>query len=61
MSKLMKNSISSDVKLYFEEIMNLQASGNDFPVNLDDVWPLVYSVSIHASVKDATYVTTVGQ
>ena len=43
MSKLMKNSISSDVKLYFEEIMNLQASGNDFPVNLDDVWPLVYS------------------
>ena len=54
MSKLMKNSISSDVKLYFEEIMNLQASGNDFPVNLDDVWPLVYSVSIHASVKDAT-------
>ena len=43
MSKLMKNSVSSDVKLYFEEIMNLQASGNDFPVNLDDVWPLVYS------------------
>lgn len=43
MSKLLKNSISSDVKLYFEEIVNLQASGNEFPVNLDDVWPLVYS------------------
>ena len=43
MSKLMKNSVSSDVKLYFEEIVNLQASGNEFPVSLDDVWPLVYS------------------
>lgn len=37
MNKLMKNSVSSDIRLYFEEIVNLQASGNDFPVNLDDV------------------------
>lgn len=43
MNKLMKNSVSSDIRLYFEEIVNLQASGNDFPVNLDDVWPLAYS------------------
>lgn len=39
----MKNSVSSDMKLYFEEIVSLQASGKEFPVNLDDVWPLVYS------------------
>lgn len=39
----MKNSVSSDIRLYFEEIVNLQASGNDFPVILDDVWPLAYS------------------
>lgn len=43
MNQLTKNSISSDVKLYFEEIVKLQASGNEFPVSLDDVWPLVYS------------------
>ena len=43
MTTLMKNSASSDVKLYFEEILNLSRSNDEYPVNLDDVWPLVYS------------------
>lgn len=43
MIALTKNSTSSDVKLYFEEILNLSRSSDEFPVNLDDVWPLVYS------------------
>lgn len=54
MTTLMKNSASSDVKLYFEEILNLLRSNDEFPVNLDDVWPLVYSrkdKAVHA-LKD---------
>lgn len=43
MIQLTKNSVSADIKLYFEEIVKLQASVNDFPVKLDDVWPLVYN------------------
>lgn len=43
MIALTKNSTSSEVKLYFEEILNLSRSNDEFPVNLNDVWPLVYS------------------
>jgi hypothetical protein len=50
MSKLLKSSISSEVKLYFEEICSLQVSGKEFPVSLDDVWPLAY-VSKHKAVE----------
>lgn len=28
---------------YFEKVLNLSKLGDKFPVNLDDVWPLVYS------------------
>ncbi len=30
------------LKHYFDGILSLYQSGNEFPVNLDDVWPLVY-------------------
>lgn len=31
------------VRSYFEQVLNLRNSGKPFPVDLDDVWPLVYS------------------
>lgn len=31
------------IRLYFEKVLELVKSGEDFPVNLDDVWPLIYS------------------
>ncbi len=31
------------IRLYFEQVLNLQNSGEAYPVKLDDVWPLVYS------------------
>lgn len=43
MAQLTKNSTSSDVKLYFEQVLTLSSSNEEFPVNIDDVWPLVYS------------------
>ena len=31
------------IRSYFEKVLNLSKLGDKFPVNLDDVWPLVYS------------------
>ena len=42
----MCNSVLSDdlsIRSYFEKVLNLSKLGDKFPVNLDDVWPLVYS------------------
>lgn len=39
---LTKESSEITIKSYFEGILKLSQSVNDFPVNLDDVWPLVY-------------------
>lgn len=42
----MCNIVLSDdlsVRSYFEKVLNLSKLGDKFPVNLDDVWPLVYS------------------
>lgn len=50
MGQLCKKSNSSDIKEYFEAIGNLQASGKEFPVCLEDVWPLAY-VSKHKAVE----------
>lgn len=30
------------VKTYFDKVFELKQSGKEFPVNLDEVWPLVY-------------------
>lgn len=40
------NIVLSDdlsIRSYFEKVLNLSKLGDKFPVNLDDVWPLVYS------------------
>ena len=42
----MRNIVLSDdlsIRSYFEKVLNLSKLGDKFPVNLDDVWPLVYS------------------
>ena len=41
--QLTKQSTAQDIKAYFEEVLKLSRDSEEFPVNLDDVWPLVYS------------------
>lgn len=43
MKQLTKQSSEAEIKAYFCAILNLSESDEEFPVNLDDVWPLVYS------------------
>ena len=40
---LNQNSSNKELKTYFEKIFELQKSGEDFPVDLDEVWPIVYA------------------
>lgn len=40
--QLSKTSNETDLKNYFNAILALQNSNKEFPVNLDDVWMLVY-------------------
>lgn len=46
---LTKSSTSAEIKQYFNAILKLSKASEEFPVNLDEVWPLVYG-----SKKDAT-------
>jgi phage antirepressor YoqD-like protein len=41
--QLTKSSSESDLKRYFTAVLELSKSDNKFPINLDEVWPLVYS------------------
>lgn len=41
--QLTKQSTDQEIKAYFEEVLRLSKDSKEFPVNLDDVWPLVYS------------------
>lgn len=43
MEPLTKTSTNEEIKRYFEAILELRESNEEFPVNLDEVWPLVYS------------------
>ena len=43
MKQLTKQSSEAEIKAYFSAVLNLSESDEEFPVNLDDVWPLVYS------------------
>ena len=38
-----KNSSVEDIRMYFEGVLKLYQSNEKFPVDLDEVWPLVYS------------------
>lgn len=42
MLQLSKTSSQEELKDYFAGVMTLARSSEQFPVNLDDVWPLVY-------------------
>lgn len=39
---LSKTSDSAQLKQYFTGILKMSQSGQEFPINLDDVWPLCY-------------------
>lgn len=41
--QLTKQSTAQEIKAYFEEVLKLSKDSKEFPVNLDDVWPLVYA------------------
>ena len=41
--QLTKQSTAQEIKAYFEEVLKLSKDCKEFSVNLDDVWPLVYS------------------
>ena len=41
--QLTKQSSESEIKAYFIQVLNLARSKEEFPVNLDEVWPLVYA------------------
>lgn len=41
--QLTKQSTDQEIKAYFEEVLRLTRDSEEFPVNLDEVWPLVYS------------------
>lgn len=43
MEQLSKSSCNEDIKCYFLAILSLAKSGSEFPVDLDEVWPLVYA------------------
>ena len=40
---LSKSSSNEDLKRYFTAVLELSKADNKFPINLDDVWQLVYS------------------
>lgn len=41
--QLTKQSTDQEIKAYFEEVLRMSRDSEEFPVNLDDVWTLVYS------------------
>lgn len=45
---LSKESSESEIKRYFNAILKLSKSDNEFPINLDEVWMLVYPRKDHA-------------
>ncbi len=40
--QLTKQSTDQEIKAYFEEVLRMLRDSEEFPVNLDDVWPLVF-------------------
>lgn len=51
MEALCKTSGESEIKAYFEAVYKLRESREEFPVNFDDVWMLVYQDK-HKAVKE---------
>ena len=40
--QLTKQSTAQEIKAYFEEVLKLSKDSKEFPVNLEEVWPLVF-------------------
>lgn len=40
--QLTKQSTGQEIKAYFKEVLKLSKDSEEFPVNLDEVWPLVF-------------------
>ena len=57
MQQLTKQSSEAEIKAYFCEVLNLSESDEEFPVNLDDVWPLVFGRKQEAvrALKNGNY------
>ena len=57
MKPLTKQSSEADIKAYFCAVLNLSESDEEFPVNLDDVWPLVFGRKQEAvrALKNGNY------
>ena len=51
MKALCKASSESEIKAYFETVYKLRESRDEFPVNFDEVWMLVYQDK-HKAVKE---------
>lgn len=45
---LTKSSEENEIKTYFRNVLELKQSGEEFPVNLDEVWMAVYERKDHA-------------
>lgn len=43
MNQLTKSSTGAEIKDYFNAILKLSQASEEFPVNLDEVWPIVYA------------------
>lgn len=43
MNQLSKSSSSEEIKMYFNAILRLSKASEKYPVNLDEVWMLVYT------------------
>ena len=43
MTVLVKDANTAALKRYFAKVLKLSFKGNPYPVNLDEVWPLVYA------------------
>lgn len=59
MIQLTKQSSDSEIKAYFIQVLNLSRSKEEFPVNLDDVWSLVFkfrSDAVRALSKNNLFV-----
>jgi len=40
---LSKTSTENEIKTYFQKVLELKQSGEEFPIDLELVWPLAYS------------------
>jgi len=46
---LTKESTASEIKVYFQKVLELKRSGEEFPVDFDEVWPIIYEYRHKAS------------